>query len=147
MSKPSGFTLIEMMMTVAIISILATIALPSYTSYLMRGRIPDATSQLAAKRVRMEQFFQDNRTFVGATAGTLDGNSSAFFDFSTLDDAGVETRTATGYTLFARGKGAMAGFTYAIDASNARTTEITGVSGWTTKGPVACWVTRAGGQC
>lgn len=147
MSKPSGFTLIEMMITVAIISILATIALPSYTSYLIRGRIPDATSQLAAKRVRMEQFFQDNRRFVGAAAGTLDRDSSAFFDFSTIDDSGVETRTATDYTLFARGKGPMAGFTYTIDASNARTTVITGVSGWTTNGPVACWVTRAGGQC
>lgn len=146
MSKP-GFTLIEMMMTVAIISILAAIALPSYTSYLIRGRIPDATSHLAAKRVRMEQFFQDNRTFLNAAAGTLDRDSSPFFDFSAVDDSGVETRTATGYTLFARGKGPMAGFTYTIDASNARTTEITGVSGWTTNGPVTCWVTRAGGQC
>jgi type IV pilus assembly protein PilE len=147
MPKPSGFTLIEVMITVAIISILATIALPSYTSYLTRGRIPDATAQLAAKRVRMEQFFQDNRTYVGAAAGAPDSTSSAFFDFSALDDNGLETRTATGYTLYARGKGPMTGFTYSIDAANARTTMITGVSGWATQSAVGCWVTRAGGQC
>ena len=79
MNKQSGFTLIELMIVVAIVGILATIAYPSYTDYVIRGRIPDATSGLAAKRVQMEQFFQDNRTYVGAPACAADMQRPAGF--------------------------------------------------------------------
>lgn len=142
-----GFTLIEALVTVSIVAILAAVALPSYRSYLIRGRIPDATGQLAAKRVRMEQFFQDNRSYANAPAGEKDSSSSAFFEFSALDANNKDTRTPTGYTLFARGKGPMAGFTYTIDAANSRTSAIANVPGWTTQNTVSCWVVRSGGQC
>ena len=93
----------------------------------------------------MEQFFQDNLTYTGATAGTDDPNSSIYFVFSTKDDGGTDTRKATSYTLFARGKGPMAGFTYTIDQANVKTSTVTGFSGWS--GSTTCWVTRAGGVC
>ena len=146
-SASSGFTLIEVMITVAIVAILASVAIPSYRDYAIRGRIPDATAGLAAKRVKMEQWYQDARTYVGATAGDVDTNSSKYFDFSTKNDANVDTRSATGYTLYARGKGSMASFTYTVDQSNARSTTIgsSGPSGWT--GSASCWVTKQGGQC
>lgn len=144
-SKTSGFTLIEVMIAVAIVAILASIALPSYRNYVIRGKIPDATNQLASKRVRMEQFFQDSRTFVGAGAGNADTTSSQYFDFSTVDGGGTDTRTTSTYTLFARGKGSMAGFTYSIDQSSTRASTVTGVNGW--RGNTSCWVTRTGGQC
>ena len=83
MNKQSGFTLIELMIVVAIVGILATIAYPSYSDYVIRGRIPEATSALAAKRVQLEQFFQDNRTYVGAPACAADdATTSRFFNFS-----------------------------------------------------------------
>jgi type IV pilus assembly protein PilE len=145
MRNNSGFTLIELLIAMAIAAILAAVALPAYTSYMTRGRVPEATANLMAKRVKMEQFFQDNRTYAGAPAGDLDGGTSKYFDFSSLDDGGTDTRSATGYTLYARGKGAMAGFTYTINQASAKSSTVTGVSGWT--GNASCWVTKGGGQC
>lgn len=57
-----GFTLIEVMIAVAVVAILAAPALPSYRDYVTRGNIPEATSRLLTKQVQMEQWFQDNRT-------------------------------------------------------------------------------------
>ena len=138
MKMQSGFTLIEVMITVVIVGIIAMVALPSYQDYVVRGKIPDATSSLAAKRVQAEQFFQDNRTYVGAPACTADTASSQFFDFSCT---GV---TASAYTLQAVGKNSMAGFTYTVDQSNSKASTIS-ASGWT--GNSTCWVTKKGGSC
>jgi type IV pilus assembly protein PilE len=147
--KSTGFTLIEVMITVAIVAILASVALPSYRNYTMRGKIPEATTNLAAKRVRMEQFFQDNRTYLptapATNAGNTDTSTSKYFDFSARDAGGAETRNANAYTLYARGKGTMAGFVYSIDQSGAKSSTVTGVSGWS--GNASCWVTKQGGQC
>jgi type IV pilus assembly protein PilE len=144
MNRRNGFTLIELMITVAILGIVAAVAVPSYRSYILRGRIPDATTNLASKRVRMEQFFQDNRTYAGAPAGDSDANTSKYFDFS-ANGGGGDTRTATGYTLYAIGKGAMTGFTFSVDQSNAKASTVTGVSGWS--GNSTCWIIKSGGQC
>jgi len=143
-AKSSGFTLIEIMITIVIVAILGAIALPSYRNYTIRGKIPEATANLAAKRVKMEQFFQDNRTYVGATAGNSDSTTSKYFDFSATS-GGTDSRTTSTYTLYAVGKNAMAGFTYGVDQTNAKSSTVTGVSGWA--GNASCWVRTTGGQC
>ena len=136
---PSGFTLIELMVTVAIVAILAAIAVPSYQEYVTRGKIPDATSTLASKRVQMEQYFQDNHTYASAPACTSDSSTSKYFTF----DCSV-AGTATAYTLRATGSGTMSGFVYTIDQDNKKVT--TGVpSGWTSNN--SCWVTKKDGSC
>ena len=137
--RPSGFSLIELMVTVAIVGILASIAVPSYSDYVTRGRIPDATSTLAVKRVQMEQYFQDNKTYANAPGCVSDTASSQYFTFSCSTAA-----TASTFTLEAVGIGPMTGFTYTVDQSNAKAT--TGVpTGWTGSG--SCWVTKKGGAC
>lgn len=150
MKKQLGFTLIELMIVVAIIGILASIALPSYNDYLMRGRIPDATSNLATKRVQMEQFFQDNRSYLDASnnpgpACNADTGTSKYFDFSCTASPAT---TSTTFNLQAVGKGPMTGFTFTINNSNAKATTAlpTGWGGGQTL-PIACWVTRKNGDC
>jgi type IV pilus assembly protein PilE len=147
MKTQTGFTLIELLIVVAIIGILAAVALPSYADYVTRGKIPDATSELAARRVQMEQFFQDNRTYVGAPACTA-ASASQYFDFSC--SAGP---TATTYTLQAAGKttagqNSMQGFAYTINEAGTRATVITApasTKGWTAG--TCGWMTKKGGNC
>src|SRR5674476_430 len=111
MKSAKGFTLIELLVVVAIIGILAMVALPAYGKYVIRGKIPAATSTLSAKRVQMEQYYQDNRTYLTtspAPACVTDSTSSQYFTFSCTNV------TATTYTIQAVGTGTMAGFTYTV---------------------------------
>lgn len=143
-ARSKGFSLIELMVVVAIVGILASVALPSYSDYVTRGRIPDATSGLAAKRVQMEQHFQDNQKYTGAPPcpadASLDTTTSKYFTFSCV--AGTAT-----YILTAKGIGPMTGFVYTVNESNQKKTtmEAGAPSGWS--GNESCWVTAKGGAC
>ncbi len=135
--------MIELIIVVAIIGILASVALPAYVEYVMRGNIPEATAGLASKRVQLEQFYQDNRTYVGATACEPDTSTSKNFDFT------CTVQTAAAYTLIAAGKisNSMAGFTYTIDQSNNKTTAAAPTEWQAEVMPVSCWITRKAGAC
>jgi len=126
-----GFTFIEIMIVVAIIGIIASVALPSYIDYVRRARATEATSVLADMRIRMEQYFQDNRSYVGGPCAAPAGTTTTFFAFSC--SAGP---TATTYTLSAAGSGDMAAFSYTVDQTNAKTST-------TNTGGGSCWTTEA----
>lgn len=147
-SRQSGFTLIEVMIVVAIVAILSMVAYPAYTDYIIRGNIPNATAGLATKQVQMEQFFQDNRTYVGSdAAGTslpcAADTTNKYFNFSCT---GAGTPSATGFVISAAGKGNMAGFTYTIDQAGNKTTAAV-PAGWSQPSPNTCWATKKGGIC
>ncbi|HEY5307393.1 MAG TPA: type IV pilin protein [Casimicrobiaceae bacterium] len=143
--RPSGFTLIEVMVTVAIVGILAAIAYPSYTSYITRSRIIDATSKLSDYRVRMEQWYQDNRTYLNGAACGATVPAAASTDAFTVSCTG----TATGYTVKADGistKG-MGAFKYSLTLGATGLTKSTDAvpTGWSKS--ATCWTTRQDGSC
>lgn len=147
--RQAGFTLVELLFVMLIVSILAAIALPAYHDYVMRGKIPEATGELALRRVQMEQFFLDNRTYAGTNKDNTsicppdsDPNTtkSRYFNFSC-----VAAPTATTYTLQAVGKDDMAAFTFTINEKGEKTT--TGPSNWVPSSPAKCWITRKGDAC
>jgi type IV pilus assembly protein PilE len=139
-----GFTLIELMVVVAIVAILAAIALPSYADYVKRGKIIEATTGLSDLRQRMEQYFLDNRTYVGFCAST--GGTAAVQPTIKAFTLTCPTETASTYLLQADGTAAegMSGFRYTIDNTGAKASTIT-ASGWT--GNASCWAVRKSGEC
>jgi type IV pilus assembly protein PilE len=64
-----GFTLIELMITVAIVAILAAVAFPSYQSHLRKSRRAEAQAYMMAFAARQQQFLLDTRTFSTTVAG------------------------------------------------------------------------------
>jgi type IV pilus assembly protein PilE len=124
-----GFTLIELMIAVAVVGILTAIAIPSYQDYVRRGAIEEATSSLSSGRTAMEQFFLDNRTYAG---GPCPANTDRFGMLCAF--------TPTAYVITATGTGAMATFVYTINQRNLRTT----AGPW---GTGNCWIDHKGQTC
>lgn len=138
-----GFTLVELLIVVAIIGVIAAIAVPQYGDYLTRSKLTEATATLSEHRVKMEQYFQDNRTYVSACAtGSIAATPSGrYFTYACSNE------TATTFTITATGVAAQGtgGFVFTVNQANARAT--TGVgAGWAGSGS-ACWVTSKGGGC
>lgn len=131
MKTTRGFTLIELMIVVVVIALLSAVALPSYTSYVTRGKLVEATSGLSDGRVKMEQFFQDNRTYTAGPAPAATTN----FNFT---PSGLSNTT---YTITATGKGNLSAYSYTINESNTKTSN----TPWGNS--TSCWVVKKGGGC
>lgn len=130
-----GFSLVELMVTFAIIAILATIAIPAYSEYVKQGKVAEATSTLADLRIRTEQYFQDTRTYVNAPCTPTPGTTK-HFDFVCNADATTYTITATG-----KSDQQLSGFEFTINQNNIKTSKYDGAVGDT------CWITKKGGTC
>jgi len=131
-----GFTLIELMIALAVVAILTSIALPSYTAYVQRSRVPVALDALAAYATRMEQRYQDSGNYgAGTTCGSSLPTATNFSVSCTLTDGA--TSSAQVFTATATGSGPMAGYTYTINQTGNRATTAHPKGANTT-----CWTTR-----
>jgi type IV pilus assembly protein PilE len=139
--KSKGFTLIELMIVVAIVGILASIAVPAYSDYVKRGKAAEATTTLADLRVKMEQYFQDNRTYVGAdllVPGPCNPpvGSVKYFAYGCVVNATTYTITAVGVAAEHMGN-----FDFSINQNNAKASTFDGYTG------AGCWLMSKGGSC
>jgi prepilin-type N-terminal cleavage/methylation domain-containing protein len=138
-----GFTLIELMIVVAIVAILTTIAYPNYRDYVIRGQLVDATQGLAAVRANMERFFQDNRSYT--TVGTFVPPCTATvitagkFNITCVSDATTFTATAVGAAP------PLSGFSFTVDQNNVQQTVVTSPAPSTFSSCTTAWVTKTGG--
>jgi type IV pilus assembly protein PilE len=141
MNKQQGFTLIELMIVIAVIGILASIAVPAYGDYVVRGRLVNATSILSDSRVKLEQYFQDNRTYTGWSCPA----DNRYFMFSCV----IAAPPASTYTLTAtnqgnQGLGAAGDYSYSIDQTNTKVTiKFAGVA-LNQVPPATCWIMKKG---
>lgn len=144
MKMQKGFTLVELMIVVAIIGILASIGIPAYGNYVLRGKLTEASTELAGMRVKLEQYYQDTRTYVGGcAAGTVAPlpSGTKYFTYT------CPTLTATAFTVRATGVEAQGtgDFVYTIDQNNTKQTT-DAPADWGGM-PVNCWITKKGEGC
>ncbi|GGK01767.1 type 4 fimbrial biogenesis protein PilE [Pseudomonas matsuisoli] len=136
MSK--GFTLIEVMIVVVIIGILASIAYPSYQSYVQRGNRTEGMALLSDAAARQERYFAQTRTYVTDSSKLeslgLQKRDGAFM--SQTQKYQLTVSGTDGYTLTATPKGAQANDTkcgnLTLNAAGTR-----GASG--SAGAAECW--------
>lgn len=148
-----GFTLIELLITVLVVAILAAIAYPMYTGYVVRGKLGEMTAALADLRVRMEQYLADNRNY-GTTAGACPAAvampASQNFTYTCRWGA---TNSNLSYLIAATGNagqglGAAGDYTYtltqAVGAAGPSRVTVK-FAGDTVN--AACWLTKKGQSC
>jgi type IV pilus assembly protein PilE len=137
--QQTGLTLIEVLVTLAIVGILSAIALPNYRDYVTRGRLAEAFSALATVQPNAEQFWANTRSYADFddVANVFPANTPNFT--YALSDA-----TAAAYVVTATGRAAADGFAFTIDQQGNRVTTAV-PDGWTAN--ATCWTDRRSGAC
>ena len=143
-----GFTLVEVMITCAIIAILSAIAYPSYTDFVLRGKLVEPTNALSGIRASMEQYYQDNRTY--ANVGTIISPcDTTQLQLQPLKNFNVTCQLTTGpeaYTITATGSQPVTtGFIYSITNANVRSSTVGAV--WGATFCATAWITKNGDAC
>ena len=136
MKKTSGFTLIELMISVAIVAVIVAIALPNYRDYVLRSHRADAQAALLDMAARQERFLAQNNsytTLISEAAGLNMGTTTSaegYYNLSVGVCAGGNISTC--YVLTASATGSQLGDTECLNI----TFDSIGVRGPTT---ADCW--------
>ncbi|GAD02486.1 type IV pilin protein [Agarivorans albus] len=131
MKQLKGFTLVEVMITVAIVAILAGIAYPSYLSHVQTTRREEGKRTLVEAAQYMESYYAMHLSYVGAATGTTLSIYNTSSDFDEIYTLKVSSVDKSSYTLEASPKGAQAG-------DSCGELSITS-KGTTSAGTTGCW--------
>lgn len=128
-SRALGFSLGELLMTLAILGILTAIALPSYRYYLLKSRRSEAIATILQIQASEEIYRLKNSTY-GSLSQVWNNVTATPNGYYTLV---ISNTSATGYTITATASGMQASDTACANIV------LTMNSGTTTKTPAACW--------
>ncbi len=146
----NGFTLIELAIAVAIMGLLAAIAIPGYSSYVVSGKLTEAAAVLPTLATKLEKNFLDTRTYkTNSNACTVAMPSSTEVSYFTFSCTPLDDGKA--YRLTAESKGGVGlgdssgAYIYTLHQSGARTTAEFAGSKLTENNN--CWLLTAGESC
>ena len=130
-----GFTLIELMITVAVVAILAGVAYPSYRDMISKGRRADGKSAMLDVAQRMERYYTERSTYVGASLGA--GGIYAATSAQGYYTLAISAQSASAFSLTATPTGAQASDacgTYGYNQAGTKS-----VGGAATLSSATCW--------
>ncbi|MEO5361997.1 MAG: prepilin-type N-terminal cleavage/methylation domain-containing protein [Magnetococcus sp. DMHC-8] len=127
-STIAGFTLVELLITMAIVAILSMLALPSYKQFVYRGNRADATSALLKIQLAQEKWRVNHTTY--GTLVALGINSASEQGKFTI---AISANTATGYVATATALGAQ------LNDTGCTTLTLTVSGTGETRTPATCW--------
>ena len=127
-TRSRGFTLIELMITVAVVGILAAVAMPAYDSMIRKSRRADAVASLTGMQQSQERWRANNASYTD-TLTNLQYPTTIYYTLS------IESATATGYVVKAV---AVSGKSQAAD-SGCTTLRLTLQGGNVSYDPASCW--------
>ena len=133
--RSRGFTLIELMIAVAVVGLLSAVAYPSYQQQVAKGRRTDAKQSLLELSQKLERFYTERGTYVGASLGSTglypSTSSGGFYDLS------ISAQTLDGFSIKATPRGTQAGDACASFLYNQLGEQ--GVSAGATLSAAKCW--------
>ena len=139
MRSAQGFTLVELLVVVAIVGILAAIVIPAYSNYVVRSKLSEVGAALSEAHLRQEQYYADNRNYgtANGACGAVPANGR-YFTLACLVGTTNQTYTITATSMADAGLAASGDYVYTInEAGTKATTKFDGaavtVANWKTK--------------
>jgi type IV pilus assembly protein PilE len=127
MQKSTGFTLIELMIVVAIMAILTTVAYPSFNSYLLKSKRIEAIQSLYSMQLKQEDWRISHPGYTSSAADLINPTSNAHYSYNT-------TVSGSSYTVTATAKGSQLN-----DKEGSTSCSPLTLSRNNSKTPTACW--------